>query len=167
MPFSPCAKITKGGVGSSSNSDNVDSPAGTTATESVGSGSGDEDAVVVDDMYVEAEDIIDVYVEAEDDDDESAGGAGGGGGKGGGVGSGGFFVKKKAKKGNKMCSWSWREKSCQPAALCQYKYQASSYVQVYNTLYAYCRYLRYTWYDGIRSTRYIFSLFFIIYFLFS
>lgn len=46
----------------------------------------------------------------------------------GGVG-GEFFTtkmsKKKPKRGNKICGWSWRERRCQPAPLCDYKYQAS------------------------------------------
>lgn len=44
------------------------------------------------------------------------------------AGGGGFFkpmLKKRPKTGNKLCSWSWKEKKCQPADLCQYKYQAS------------------------------------------
>lgn len=89
----------------------------------------------------EDEDAGDVFEEAEDAADEAAadvvdkvestggGGDGGGsGGDGGGSGGGGFFKPlfgKRAKTGNKRCSWSWKERRCQPAALCQYKYQAS------------------------------------------
>lgn len=50
-------------------------------------------------------------------------------GSGGGSGGGGFFkplFQKRAKTGNKLCSWSWKEGRCEPAGLCQYKYQASS-----------------------------------------
>lgn len=46
-----------------------------------------------------------------------------------GGGSSGFFkplFKKRPKTGNALCSWSWKEKRCEPASLCQYKYQASA-----------------------------------------
>ncbi|CAN0051161.1 unnamed protein product [Ectocarpus sp. 6 AP-2014] len=43
----------------------------------------------------------------------------------GGVSSGFFkpLFKKRPKTGNALCSWSWKEKRCEPASLCQYKYQ--------------------------------------------
>ncbi|CAM9442754.1 unnamed protein product [Pylaiella littoralis] len=43
------------------------------------------------------------------------------------AGDGGEFFKpmfkKRSNTGNKLCSWSWKNKQCEPANLCQYKYQ--------------------------------------------
>lgn len=72
---------------------------------------------------------MDVFVEqqpdeAEDEDDTPPADSTDASGSEGG----GFFSARgagKPKKGNKLCGWSWKEKECQPAALCQYKYQAS------------------------------------------
>lgn len=35
------------------------------------------------------------------------------------------LFKKRPKTGNNLCSWSWKERRCEPAAICKYQYQAS------------------------------------------
>ncbi|CAM9796543.1 unnamed protein product, partial [Ectocarpus fasciculatus] len=71
-----------------------------------------------------------VFEEAEDEvaelEDEVAAAVGSSKSAGGGSNSGFFkpLFKKRPKTGNALCSWSWKEKRCEPASLCQYKYQA-------------------------------------------
>lgn len=76
-----------------------------------------------DDGTAEVEDDEDEAASAEDAPEENAADRSAGGGSGGS--SVNVFGGAK-KTGNKMCSWSWKEKRCEPAALCQYKYQVGA-----------------------------------------
>ncbi|CAM9721076.1 unnamed protein product, partial [Ectocarpus sp. 4 AP-2014] len=90
-----------------------------TAEAGTGDDAGDEDVPDDDAVFEEAEDKV---AELEEEVAAAAGSS-----KSAGGGSSGFFkplFKKRPKTGNALCSWSWKEKRCEPASLCQYKYQA-------------------------------------------
>lgn len=120
----PLYQSTRQGGGNEGDSSAPAEVAGDTDEGEVAEGDQDQDEEVPN-MFEEAEDAAEdaaAAVAAAVDEVES--------GSAGGSGSNGFFkpglFKKRAKTGNRLCSWSWKEQRCEPADLCQYKYQASS-----------------------------------------